>query len=56
MTQFPEPAARSVKQRQYTLQDLRKDHLDGTIFELPNKVIVQQPALDPVDRLPTLVG
>jgi NNP family nitrate/nitrite transporter-like MFS transporter len=38
------------------LQDLRKDHLNGRSLELLDEVVMQQPALDPVDRLPTLVG
>ncbi len=37
-------------------QDLRKNHLNTGILELLNEVIVQQTALDPVDRLPALVG
>jgi hypothetical protein len=37
-------------------QDLRKNHLNTGILELLNEVIVQQTALDPVDRLPAVVG
>jgi hypothetical protein len=39
-----------------TEQDLRKNHLNTGILELLNEVIVQQTALDPVDRLPAVVG
>lgn len=40
----------------HKMQDLRKDHLNRRILELPNKVIMQQSALDTVNTLPTLVG
>lgn len=47
---------RLVGALELTLQDLRKNHLNTGILELLNEVIVQQTALDPVDRLPALVG